>query len=689
MINDYSSAEAAIYRAARQLQQQGRLAEAERNFKQLLKSRPGDVNLLLDAGNLALRAGQLTNAVNLFERLLKLKPGHFGALCNLGQALARQGKLQAALDCLGRARQLEPNNPAVHFNIGRTEQEAGHWPAAAAAYEQALALRPVYPSALINLGACLHLMNRPQEALQCYDQAVAQEPGNSEAWYARGQLLQKLNQLQAARQSYQRTLALQPGHAQAWYASAFCQERLGQPRDALACLDKAIALEPGLAEAHYLRGRLLFAAVRFDAAEESLREAARLKLADPDLLCKLALIHMSRKQWAAALPDLERAIALFPSYAYAHNLKGIALLKLQRDQAAIVSMTRAVELAPRAGNYLGNLGLALQETGRFAEAADCYEQALALDPNLADVQLNRCLSRLLAGEFEPGWRQYECRWEALKSPEPDLAQPKWLGEQDIAGKSMLITMEQGLGDYIQFSRYLPLLAAKGAEVYAETPAPLAALAGSLAPGLNIVIKGLPLPDTDYYCPIMSLPLAFGCRLDSVPAAVPYLRPEAPLAEYRLPAAGRPRIGLVCSGEPTHFNDARRSIPLQLFQPLLDLPYEFHLLQKDVRERDLPALARNSFIRRHRLDDFMQTAQLLEQMDVLLTVDTSVAHLAGALARPVWILLPLNPDFRWLAAGEQSPWYPSARLFRQSTAGDWPAVIAAVELALREAFPISA
>jgi tetratricopeptide (TPR) repeat protein len=322
----------------------------------------------------------------------------------------------------------------------------------------------------------------------------------------------------------------------------------------------------------------------------------------------------------------------------------------------------------------------LHHLKRAEEALESFDRALALKPDLAEAHWNKALLLLELGDFARGLPEYEWRWRRESELKPrDFTQPAWRGEE-LGGRTILLHSEQGFGDSIQLLRYVPMVAAKGGRVVLEIPDSLMPLVGRRDGVVAMVKPGAPLPPFDLHCPLMSLPLAFGTTLATVPAQVPYLQvPVERAADWRdrLPGTGRPRVGLVWSGKPTHKNDHNRSIALHRLAPLLSLSgIDFVSLQREYREADMAALAASRNLRRldAALADFADTAAVVEAVDLVITVDTAVAHLAGALGKPVWILVSSIQDWRWLLQREDSPWYPTARLFRQPEIGDWDSVI---------------
>jgi len=356
------------------------------------------------------------------------------------------------------------------------------------------------------------------------------------------------------------------------------------------------------------------------------------------------------------------------------------LITLNRPAEALLCYQRALAVKPDYAFALVNCGTALNYLGRDDEALASFDRALALEPELAEAHWNKGLLCLTRGDFAHGWDGFEWRWRRDSELKPrDFAQPQWRGE-DLAGKTILLHAEQGFGDSIQFVRYLPMVQAKGSRVVLELPDSLVPLTGDLARDATLVSPGAELPGFDVHCPLMSLPLAFGTTLDSIPARVPYLRVPAERLDTwraRLPRTDTPRVGLVWSGKPSHKNDHNRSIALKRLAPLLKVPgICFVSLQREYREADLAILAQFPQVASldEKLHDFADTAGIIEQLDLVIAVDTAVAHLAGALGKPLWLLISHIQDWRWLTGRSDSPWYPSARLFRQPRIGDWDSVI---------------
>lgn len=469
--------------------------------------------------------------------------------------------------------------------------------------------------------------------------------------------------------------------------AALAALRAGRVADAIATCESLLAqtpLEPNalqlLALAHFTAGNL-------EAAEETTMRAIRAAPVLADNYGNLALIQLRRGRPAEALATCDDALKVHASFKPAMHARCAALIALDRYAEAVAACDATLALDPRSAEAHNNRAVALRGLGRLNDAAADVDAALALRPDFADAQVNRSYHELVRGRFETGLPPFEYRPTGTRGAlqRRDLPAALWLGAEPLEGRSILLHAEQGLGDTLQFARYAPLVAALGAHVVLEVQRPLHRLLAATA-GVEVVIAaGDPVPRTDYRCPLLSLPLAFETRIDSIPLPETYVVAPPIEERLRLPPATRRRIGLVWSGNPGHQNDRNRSIPFSELAPLLrDVDAEFHLLQTEIRARDRAALAAFPTLVDHaaRIGDFADTAALVAQMDLVVSADTSVLHLAGAMSRPVWGLIPFMPDWRWLLRRSDSPWYPTMRLFRQPAHGDWASVVARVTAALK-------
>ncbi len=465
----------------------------------------------------------------------------------------------------------------------------------------------------------------------------------------------------------------------------------GRGVDALAHLQAAAELWPDSASFLYNLGNALAAAGRPQDAETQFRAALRRDPEHPGAHNNLGNVLRALGRHDEAAACYRCAIAVQPDLAGTHNNLGSALLALHRPAEAEVALREALRLRPDYAEACNNLGGALLALDRPEEACPQFRRAVALDPAQVQARFGEALALLALGRYREGWAAYESRWRDPRFCEDERSydMPLWdhAPSPSIAGRTLLLHAEQGLGDTIQFVRYVPMVCRLGARVVLEVQQPLVRLLAGMADA--VIPAGADLPPCDAHCPLLSLPHAFGTELPTVPATIPYLHADDALkATWRTmlgPAAGL-RVGLAISGSPEHPEDALRSIPAALLRPLLMLPgVEFHLVQKDVREADAATLGAVPGLKNHsdQLDDFADTAALLSTLDLLVSVDTSVAHLGGALGLPVWLLVQWNADFRWLRLRSDSPWYPTMRLFRQNQPQRWEPVVARVADALRD------
>jgi Tetratricopeptide repeat/Glycosyltransferase family 9 (heptosyltransferase) len=390
------------------------------------------------------------------------------------------------------------------------------------------------------------------------------------------------------------------------------------------------------------------------------------------------------KRLEEALASYDRALAVRPDYVEALGNRGNILAALKRFDEAFESYERTLALRPDYVLALSNYGFALHTQHRFDEALVSFARAVAIRPDYADAHFNEAVCRLLLGDFERGWKEYEWRWEIepQRRTKRNFTQPLWMGQDDIAGRTVLLHGEQGYGDTIQFCRYVREVADRGAHVILEVPLPIRRLLSELQSAEIVVAYGEPLPAFDYHCPILSLPLAFGTKLATIPPPAHLTVPPDLLQVWqkRLGPKAKPRVGIAWSGSAGQMNDHNRSMSLRALLPLLELPIEIMSLQKDVPDEDQELLGARAGQVVHfgrALTDFLETAALISQMDLVISVDTAVAHLACSLGRPTWIPLCFTPDWRWMLNREDSPWYPTARLFRQRRPGAWDEVIARI------------
>lgn len=561
-------------------------------------------------------------------------------------ALYGQGKFHLVLQQAEALAREFPRSFAPWQMLGAAQFGLGHLEQAARAFHQACAWKPDHAPAWNNLGATLYALGRLDEAVAAYRRAIALQPGHADAHNNLGAALYGQGKLEEAIAAHRHATALAPDHADAHNNLGVALTAKGELDQAIAACQRAVALAPNYAEAHSNLGN-------------ALKDQGRLD---------------------EAIAAHERAIALKPQYAEAHSNLGNALKDQGKLDQAIAASRRAIALKPTYADAHSNLGNALQAQGELAEAMAAYRQAIALKPDHADAHWNLSLAALAQGDFAAGWGDYEWRWRCRDFLQPRRSEkPLWLGQSSLKGARILLWGEQGLGDQIQFCRYASRLADLGARVTLEVNDALVRVLRDVNGVSKVVGAGTPVSDSafDVQCPLMSLPLALGTDLSTIPPPprlTAHLREQPRWAE-RVPSA-RPRIGLVWSGNPKHKNDHNRTIDLSRLAGLFTPAATWISLQKEVRAPDRHALSALGSLHHFGddLSDLLETAALCELCDLVISVDTSVAHLAATLGRPVWLLLPFAADFRWLRNRDDSPWYPSMRLYRQPRIGDWGGVL---------------
>ncbi len=592
----------------------------------------------------------------------------------------------------------QPSLDAI-FQQAIALHQAGRLPDALEAYQHVIGHIRQYVEAFLNAGSLLERFGQLAEALQNYDAAIALQPAIPDSHCLRGNLLFRLHRFDEALAAYERAISLCPGFPEALLNRGLLLAHLGRVDEALSSYTRAIESKPDYLGAHLNRGQLLKELRRFDEALASYEQALRIDPNAADVHNNRGILLGELRQREAALASYRQAIALRPDHADAHLNLGVLLAEFDQVDEALASYDRALAIRPDYPMALNNKAILLKECGRFAEAQACCERALRLQPDFAEAQYTRAELLLLTGDYARGWPLFEARWQSRYRPgtSPLAATPLWTGEP-LAGKTLLIEPEVGFGDQIMFARYARLAEQQGARVLLLASAPLCELFTTLGGAITVLEDGHGAPLVDFRCPIMSLPHALRTMPDRVPAAFPYLGvPAARRALWRgrLGAARAPRIGLVWSGAADRYQDRNprtaRSLSLAALAPLLCLPFAFHALHKEIAPGDAEVLGNFPALTSHagELSDFADTAALIGEMDLVIAVDTAVAHLAGALGKPLWVMLPWATDYRWQASGETTPWYPAARLFRQSRAGDWEGVVERVGAALADEFGVNA
>ena len=646
-----------LFQQAIQAHQRGDLAQAELFYRQVLKTAPGHADASHMLGIIHAQQGRNDEALSLIGAALRAHPHDAGILTNYANVLTALGRFDDALAHHDRALAARPNDAEILNNRGSAFQALGRFEDAIASHTQALRLKGDFLDAFYNRGNALMKLGRNEEALAHFDRVLTVQPGHADAWNNMGNVLQVLKRHAEAVAAYDRALAVQPRFAAAWSNRGNALAALGRAQEALDSHDRALAIDPANAETHIHRGIVL-------------RDLNRLD---------------------EALAANDRALALRPGYVDAISNRGMVLWHMGRNEDALEAYDQALAINPNLAVTWSNRGNALRNLRRTGEAMESFDRALALDPDYPEGHWNKSFARLQLQDFEAGLPLYEWR---KKLPRPDglrnFPQPVWTGREDLKGKTLFLYAEQGLGDTFQFFRYVAQVQALGAEVVIAVQNPLVAILQDATSARVIPMRDRP-ETFDYHAALMSLPLAFGTRVDTIPVATPYLRARPDLVERwarRLGPEGF-KIGIAWQGNRAAAVDIGRPLPLPRFAELARLPgVRLISLQKNDGIEELAGLPDGMTV--ETLGDdfdsgpaFLDTAAVMQNMDLIITPCTSIAHLAGALARPTWVGLKYVPDWRWFLDRPDCPWYPGMRLFRQQTPGDWTPVFTGMRTALAE------
>jgi tetratricopeptide (TPR) repeat protein len=672
---------------AKMLHRQGRIAEAMAIYGAILARDPHcfEPHYLLALANY--QQGNAAEAYRLVSGALKLKPRATEALALLAGILLALNRPAEALATCDRILALSPNDVEAAYNRAVILTGLDRLDEAIEQYGEVLARRPDLVAARFNRGTLLARRARYRDALADLDRVLASAPGHLDALKNRANVLVRLDRRSEALVSYDRILTVRPDDVDALSNRGSTLRSLDRDAEAIASYDKALAMNPRHANTLLNYGNLLYDMRRLEAALSLYDRLLALAPNDIDALAGalsnrgLVLSELNRRD--EALASCHKAVTLQPGTAGIYNNRGEVLAKMNRYREALASYEQAIAVnAVGAEKHFAPRNMLGQDAGRD-EILARYDRMAVFD--LAQSYFAMAFLKIRLGEWNEGWDLYEWRWRT-KGIEPlrrAFDCPVWLGKDTVADRAILLHAEQGLGDAILFCRYVPMVEALGAKVIVEVPVPLVGLVSTVSPSAHVVAKGGSLPDCDFHCPLSSLPLAFGTTPATVPTNIPYLAIQAHKQKEwreRLGVKTKPRVGLVWSGSGKLSNgpDFKRDIPFAQFQRIMMEGVDYCCLQKDIRPADSEVITNRSDIAvyAHMLDSFADTAALVSEMDLVISIDTSVAHLAGALGRAVWILLPAHSTSSFLApisGRKECVWYPAARLFTQQHPGDWDSV----------------
>ena len=687
--------------------QRGRFTEAKAHIERAIELLPSAAPYYSNLGATLRELKQPELALNAFRKAIDLKPDYAEAYNNQGNALRALRRDVEALDSYQRATALRANYAEAWFNWGVALVDLGRHAEATSKFERAVEISPGHWRAWMALGDLQRRLGDLQGALRQYEHAagiktasleprlrqaetllslgrgsdalvvcescLGDQPDNARALYLRGFIHQTQDRTDLAIADYDLALLFDPSNALAYLHRALARAAIGQLDIALEDFDQAIQLHPRNADAHCHRGVALSKMNRLDEAAAAFDQAIQLNPKHAVALVQRANARVKAGQLSAALNDYRAAIDIDPNNSDFHFNRGFALQEADQLDDALKSYQAALRLDPHNKAAQNNIAALLQTLDRLDEAFEHFDRAIELGHT--EARWNKGVALLLKGDYAEGWPLYEARWDAgLGLVHTPFLEPRWTGTQDIKGRTILLHPEQGFGDTIHFCRYAPMVADLGANVILEVPPRLVELAKTIRGLHSVIACGDERPSFDYHCPLLSLPLAFKTTLKSVPAHVPYLTAtNERIAEWNqlLGSKSRRRIGIVWRGSPHNKNDRYRSMRLEEFAPIFAANFDFYSIQKDVttdEQRVLVEYGVHDLSTKQR--DFADAAAICQLMDIVVTVDTAVAHLAGAMGMPTWILLCHAPDWRWMLHRTDCPWYPTAKLYRQLALNQW-------------------
>lgn len=648
-------------------------------------------------GDASMGQGDLDGALQWYAKAVAADPHHLSALIRQGFCLRELGRLDAAEQVLQQALAVAPLSAEAHYLLAGLAQARGQSQQAIDGLFKVLECDAGFELAYHELCFLLFQSGRVQEAKQLALSGLVHFPQSADLHFFLGNIQHTGNESEQAVASFCQAVALAPGHAHAWVNLGDVLLQQGQADAALDAIDHALTLMPVEADWHVKRGYVLQMQNRIAEAVDAVQRAIELQPGLARAHANLGSLHEGTGQPALAVASYERAVALAPDDPEILFNLGAGLSALRRFDEAMACYRKVLQHTPGHAKALINAAAALTAQGKVDEALACYDILFDSHPDIAQARMNKAYLLLQHGRYAEGWPLTEYRWQCQESPpRPEFAVPHWLGREDLQGKSILLYGEQGFGDKLHFLRYASLVAARGATAYLLLPPALRSLAATCPGVAGVFVEGEALPPLDFVCALMSLPAAFCTELNTVPADVPYLRGDLQkIAAWRARMVGLAgprelRVGIAWAGDPRKSQpmaammDQARSMHFEQLLPLLAVPgVAFFSLQLGDEARQ--QMERNPVVAdfTDALGDFQDTASLIENLDLVISVDTSIVHLSGALGKPVWMMDRFGHCYRWLAGREDSPWYPSLRIFRQETPGDWPGVVARVKQTLEE------
>jgi tetratricopeptide (TPR) repeat protein len=668
--------------AALQHLRAGRLQQAGELCEQVLRQDPNCTEALHLLGVIAGQAGFLEPAVQFLKRSIQLRPMVARYWNDLGVTHRKLNQMDLADECFEEALRLDPDFVDSHYNLGNLYQERGQWDLGAEHYRRAVQLRPSHADAWNGSGGCLQSLGRSDDAIEAFRNAITHDPNHVDAHRCLGILLRGEGRTEDALRHLRRVVELEPASGEAHNDVGAMLLDMDRTAEAESCFRQALKLMPKFPEAWLNLGRALRKLRRASEAETCFRQAAELWPDSVEAQEDLGIVLSDQGQMDEAVACFHHALLMAPERAETYYNIGHAMLLESRFAEALEPLQRSLKLKPNFPEAWNNMGGCFLGQGTthgddadLDEAECCYKRAIDLKPQHADAHVNLALLLLLRGRFEDGWKEWEWRWRGKGNKLHRYQRPLWRGEP-LDGKAILLHTEDGLGDTLQFVRYAQLLHDRGARVILQCPkALLAVLSG--CPGVDLLVNDAQhIPDFDIHAPLMSVPGIMGTTATSIPADLPYVFADSDRTAFwkdQLSSSYGLKVGIAWRGNPEFAGDQRRSVPLGYFEPLAKIPgIRLFSLQTGHGREQLERVAASWNISDLGLP-FSETAAVMMNLDLIVTSDTVIAHLAGALARPTWLAVCCTPDWRWLLRRADSPWYPTMRLFRQPGPDLWPAV----------------
>jgi tetratricopeptide (TPR) repeat protein len=658
--------------------------EAVKSYEKALEINPNYAEVYCNLGVTLNDLGQQTAAINNFEKAIAIEPNYAEAHYNIGNTLRNLRQLNEAVKHYKRALVIKPSYVEAHYNLGISFKSLGQPSKTIEHFEKALKIKPDYPEVIYNLANTLRDLKQLDAAIKLFEKVLVIKPNYAEAHCNLGNILTDLGQFNVAIMHYKQALKIKPNYVEAHSNLGVALSDLGLLDTAVVHYEQALAIKPDYVEAHSNLGIALKALGQLDVAIKHYRQALAIKPDHVETHSNLGVALSDLGQLEAAVKHYEQALAIKPDFLEAYSNLGITLNNLGKYDAAVTQFEKALMIDPDYAEAHYNLGNTFSDLKQLDEAIKHFKKAISINPQYAEAKWNLSLAQLITGQFREGWENYESRWKIKDSiQERQYSQPLWDGSL-LVHKTLFLYPEQGIGDIIIFIRYVKVLSTKTTKIIVECPKSLHRLFSTIREINVLVTKEDPLPYFDFFAPLLSLPKILNTSLKNIPIYIPYLFANNHIVSPIINDSKILKIGLVWAGNPAQKDDKKRSIDFSCFSAVTQIPNtKFYSLQVGERRGDLSQynFSNNIIDLSQSINDYADTAAIIKQLDLIITVCTSVAHLAGAMGKPVWVLLSSSAYWLWLLERNDSPWYPTMRLFRQQQRDNWNTVFDEVHQAL--------